>query len=326
MRVLLLLISLLCWSNFLFSQDASFSQFYHVGHWYNPARVGSMEQDIKAGIHYRNQWAANLEGYRTNGFNVEARARKAPFSMGLLIVDDKSGNASLKTFQALVSSAYRLEVNRSQTLTAGFQLGLVQRSIQMEDLRWDKQYNGYQYDPTIDSGERQFSDRTGNKIDLGMGVFYTFEKPVRAGVGYAFHHLGQDQTFLQNGKDRLPIRQSMQGYIERDFDRFGGRLDALVQRQRGAMEYLVNFKTEYRFGYDSKYTTENNSSAIYVGCGYRHASAIIPSMGFEWERKLEISVSYDIVFSRLSEVTTFGGGPEIGLIYKYRMDKRMRIR
>jgi type IX secretion system PorP/SprF family membrane protein len=307
------------------AQDPSFSQFNKIEHWYNPARAGVMDDDIKAGILYRRQWSSGLKGFRTNGFNVEWRAKSVPFALGLAIVDDKAGQASMKTFNAVLSGAYHLRIDRNSFASAGLQVGFVQRSISMDNLTWDAQFNGYQYDAAIDNKERQFSNSTGNRIDLGMGVTYYREKPFAVGGGYAFHHLGQDQTFLQNGKDRLPIRQVVTGFIEKDYKEFTGRLDVLIQRQRGAMEMVGFAKSEYRFGADSRYTKENNSSAIYAGCGYRWSSAVIPMIGFEWERRLDLTITYDIIVSGLSDVTTYSGGPEISLTYRYRTDKRIRI-
>lgn len=312
-------------SSFVSAQDASFSQFSKIEHWYNPARAGVMQDDVKASILYRRQWSSGLQGYRTNGANVEWNARKAPFALGLAIVDDKAGQADLKTFNAALSAAYHQRLTRKSILSAGLQIGFVQRKIDLAGLTWDEQFNGYQFDPSLDSKERQFSNSTGNRIDLGMGVYYIHEKPFAYGGGYAFHHLGQDMTFLQNGKDRLNIRQVISGFVEKDFRKYGGRLDVLITRQRGAMEYVVMARNEYRFGDDSRYTTENNSSAVFAGCGLRWNSAIIPMVGFEWERRFEIAITYDIVYSSLAKATTFSGGPEISLTYRYRNDKRIRI-
>lgn len=325
---LLLVLLFFCFAHFADSQDASFSQFYQVGHWYNPARVGSMEQDIKAGIHYRRQWTTGLNGFRTNGFNGEFKASKVPFAAGIVVIDDRGGNADLKTFQALASGSYTVKIDRFSILSAGFQLGFVQRSISMSELSWDAQYNGYQYDPSLDNKERQFSDQSGIRVDLGAGLFYRadyYVKRLRWGAGYGFKHLGQEQTFLQNGTDRLGLRHSFIGFAEKDFERFTGRLDVLLQRQRSAMELVVFGRGEYRFGSDSRYTKENNSSAIYAGCGLRNTGMIIPMVGFEWERKVDIGITYDIMLPGISDATGFTGGPEFCLIYRYRTDKRIKI-
>lgn len=307
------------------AQDASFSQFYHVSHWYNPARVGAMRENIKAGIHYRRQWTNDLNGFRTNGVNGEVRIGKTPFSAGIVIVDDKAGQAQLKTFQAVASGAYHQVVDRDRFFSAGFQLGFIQRSINMDGLAWDAQYNGYQYDPTLDNMERQFSNQSGTKLDLGLGLFFRSDRKWKWGAGYAFHHLGQEQTFLQNGEDKLGIRHAVQGFIETDISRFSVRMDGMIQRQRGVMEAIVFARSEYRFGDDSRYTRVNNSSAVKAGCGYRHSGGVIPMIGFEWERKLELSISYDIMIAGAAAVTGFTGGPELSFMYRYNTDKRMRI-
>ena len=101
-----------------------------------------MDDDIKAGILYRRQWSSGLKGFRTNGFNVEWRAKSVPFALGLAIVDDKAGQASMKTFNAVLSGAYHLRIDRNSFASAGLQMGFVQRSISMDNLTWDAQFNG----------------------------------------------------------------------------------------------------------------------------------------------------------------------------------------
>lgn len=115
------------------------------------------------------------------------------------------------------------------------------------------------------------------------------------------------------------------GFVESDYRRFSGRLDAMVQRQAGAMEIVGFARGEYRFGAESRYTKENNSSAVFLGCGFRAASAIIPMIGFDWERRLEVGLSYDIMLLGITQATTFAGGPEIAVIYRYVTDKRIKI-
>lgn len=308
-----------------YCQDASFSQFYNVAHWYNPARVGAMQQQVKAGVHYRRQWASVGDGFRTNGFNAEIKSQKAPFSAGILVVDDKAGKAQLKTFQAQLSLAYAIKINYKSFLAAGLRLGFFQRSIDLAGLKWDNQYNGYQYDPSLDNRELVFASTTGSVLDVGAGAFYRKDGKYKWGAGYAFHHTGQQITYLQNGNDHLRIRQVFMGFIETDYQRFTGRLDALVQRQGGAMEIFGFARGEYRFGSESRYTKENNSSAVFLGCGFRAASAIVPMIGFEWERRLEIGFSYDIMLFGITQATTFSGGPEVALIYRYTTDKRIKI-
>lgn len=71
----------------------------------------------------------------------------------------------------------------------------------------------------------------------------------------------------------------------------------------------------YRMGFDSRNTNVNKSSAIMWGVHYRVGDAIIPSVHYEYRRKLRFGLSYDINLSKLTPASYARGGFELSLNY-----------
>ena len=94
----------------------------------------------------------------------------------------------------------------------GLQCGYMQKSFDVSNITWDNQFNGYQYDPTLPSGEMNFMEKTGF-FDMSAGVAYKYfstetnlyniERTSFDG-GIAFFHLTRGkQEFFQGQQDRL---------------------------------------------------------------------------------------------------------------------------
>jgi len=95
---------------------------------------------------------------------------------------------------------------------------------------------------------------------------------------------------------------------------------------RAGQEINVGGLLHRRVGVDSRYTTDKNSSAFFVGAFYRVGDAIVPTIQFEWQRRLVGAISYDLNISRLRAQTAYRGGMEVSLqwIGVFR-DKRTRL-
>src|SRR5690606_19591698 len=111
-------------------------------------------------------------------------------------------------------------------------------------------------------------------IDAGGGMQLShFSTVSEWSFGYAFRHLGQDQTVFMHGQDRLPPRQTVHfsyTHKKRPAWIYG---DVMFQRQRGAMELMAGMRASYRIGTDSRYTDVYKSSSVQWGVYYRTGDA-----------------------------------------------------
>jgi type IX secretion system PorP/SprF family membrane protein len=300
------------------AQDPHFSQYYNVPQYYNAARTGSIDGRYRASGHYRKQYTASTTGYTTNGADVQFNflySGSSHFSAGAFVLNDNAGPAQIKQLQVLGSGAYHLKMSSKDVMSVGVQLGILQRSINIEGMSWDAQYNGVTYDPSLDNKE-SFGAMKNMRYDAGIGGFWKHEGKVAYSGGYALRHFGQNQSVLGTNQDKLPIRQTLTGSIKGFYNHIHVQGDILYQRQKSAVELMLGVRGEYRIGTDSKYTKVNTSSGIIGGVYYRVREAISPMIGFEWKKIASLYVSYDIPITGVSKVVGIVGGPEFSFVYQ----------
>ncbi len=87
----------------------------------------------------------------------------------------------------------------------------------------------------------------------------------------------------------------------------------MVAQQGGSREILYGAMLHRRIGQDSRFTTDKNSSALHLGLFHRWGDALIPTLQFEWQRKLVAGLSYDVNIGKLRAQTAFRGGAELSL-------------
>jgi type IX secretion system PorP/SprF family membrane protein len=316
--VFLLCLSMMLSAKWMFTQDIHFSQFPNAMVQYNPAFNGQFEQMMKGTLLHRRQWRGIGEGYTTSGFDAQYKLLSLYndnyIGFGLLVLQDQAGFASLKTFSVKGSVAYHLLASSSDMLSAGATIGYEQRSMNFDGLTWDSQYNGVNYDPTLDDKERIIATRRG-VADIGAGINWRHKGKNRVSLGYGIFHAGQQRTMVARGNDRLRLRSAFNAAFVKRYKHIDMKYDALVQRQSGAMEIMLGITGDYRLGDDSRYTNVRTSSIIRAGMFYRYRDAIHPYVGFDYKRFAGISIGYDIRMRRMPTIVSRPGGIEVTLTY-----------
>jgi type IX secretion system PorP/SprF family membrane protein len=313
------------------AQDFHLSQFTSATQLYNPAVTGLFEETLRATVAHRNQWSNIFSGYKTN--LVDAQYKMLSYyndnftGFGLSVVQDEAGKAAQRTLSIKGNVAYHLLANQRNLISGGLQVGYLQRSIDWNGLAWDAQYNGIEYDPTMDDKERFLAEKDGT-IDLSAGVNWRrkMNSKVKINTSAAIHHTNQSLQFIRKGNERYRYRQTATATLFTKGNLFDMRYDALYQRQGGAMEVMVGAMGTYRLGGDSRYTTVKTSSAVSAGVFYRWRDAVHPMVAFEFKRTVMLGVGYDIRIGKMTGVTSLVGGPEINLTYLGAFDrKRMKL-
>jgi len=302
----------------VFSQDIHLSQFTNSTQLYNPALTGQYEQTLKASLLHRKQWRSIGSGYQTNGFDGQYKILSLYSSnyigTGLLIFQDKAGIADMRTFMVKGSVAYHMVASSKNLLSAGLQLGYMQRSVNADGLAWDSQYNGFSYDPSLPNKER-FVNQSKGIVDIGAGFNWKHKGETTYNMGYGVHHARQEIGVLARSSSKYSLRHSLSlGSIKR-VGQIDLKFDALVQRQAGAMEILLGTTIDYRIGDDSRYTNVRTSSIVRGGMFYRFNDAMHPFIGFQYKRTAMFSFGYDIRLTRMTNTPGLTGGPEISIAY-----------
>jgi type IX secretion system PorP/SprF family membrane protein len=307
------------------AQDARITEWTNATQLANPALTGEFQQNVKGTILHRKQWGKLGEGYSTNVMDAQYKMLSYYsdnyMGFGLVVLQDKAGLAQMRTFSIMGSAATHMVVNRKNLISAGAQLGYVQRSLDITGLKWDAQFNGISYDPSLDDKERLLTTKDGN-LDIGAGINWKHKGNNKVALGYAILHTGQQITYLPRGNDRLGLRQTWHGSLWKRYEFFTVRYDAFVQRQSGAMEVVTGITFDSQVGLDSRYTTDKTSSSAKAGLFWRYKDAIHPFVGFEYKHFLAATLGWDIRIRKVQAATGFVGGPEISISYLGTFERR----
>ena len=135
-----------------YSQDTQYSQFYAYPVYMNAAFAGSHSGTYRVTAGYRSQWAGTIENPFTSfslagDFKIDVTPNKKDgdyAGAGLIFSTDQIGVFNYDVYQiGLMGSFHKLLAAKSNTyLSAGFQLGLNQRSINYNNVTFEDQFNG----------------------------------------------------------------------------------------------------------------------------------------------------------------------------------------
>ncbi len=310
------------------SQDVHFTQIQYFPLVLNPAMTGA-NYALSGNLIYRNQWKAVASPYNTFGLSVDGRIKRSPqghfFAGGIKFFNDNAGDLSLKTNDITLNGAYHLRVNQGQHIGIGIYAGIIQKSINFTNARWESQYddaNG-QYNSSIVSGESYGST---NYIvpDAGLGFTYSYDKNeglynpggqnIKFNVGFSAFHVNMPAaTFLKNSKDKMYIRYV--GFASGDIgigkSSFAVSPLLVYQLQGPSTELLTGLYGKYIF---SKQQQGKSGGSVAIGSIYRNRDAVTTNIVLEYD-SYTIGFSYDINISQLKTISRGRGAMEVFLRY-----------
>jgi type IX secretion system PorP/SprF family membrane protein len=300
------------------AQDVHFSQFGNAPLLLNPALSGLSSCTYRASLNYRNQWASIVgpSSYQTyaGAFDIGLFRENFNYSMiglGLMVFNDVSGDGALTNLTMMGSLAYHQNMGGrgAHYFSVGIQGGLVQKSVDYNNLVFESQIGPNGVDPNLLSGE--YGSDAFSYFDLNAGVNWRS----RIGNNFAFqfggayHHLGEpSESFYSQVDNRLNARYSGYGSVKVGFDKVVFIPSALYMVQ------TQNSNEEITAGATVGVAMDKGGSFLYIGGHYRLDDAVIPSIGFDYNN-IQFGLSYDINISDLSAVSSNKGGIELSLIY-----------
>lgn len=285
----------------------------------NPSSAGDFTGELRITDIYRTQWFTMPIPYTSNAISIDKPLfiRREQFGLGLLLINDKSGDAELAVNKLFIDFSYHKKIKR-QLMHVGIQAGLVNKSISTTALTFPDQYNrltGF-YDPTFPTSD--FS--TGTTFyypDINAGISWqaNFEK-IKPEVGISVFHLNQPgENFFGSG-NQLKIRKAYYSRVKIDLK---GKIDlapAVLYTEHALASELVG-------GVDLIYQLEKKPTGIQqlIGGLYsrtginRNFDAAIIHAGISL-RHFDFGISYDLNISQLSSASNNQGAIEFSLIYR----------
>lgn len=283
------------------AQDVHFSQFYENTSLRNPALVGIMGGDYKAGAIYRSQWSTLAVPFTTALASYETRIcvnkeTRDYLNFGLTGLSYKAGKAGFSTSSvyATINFSKSLEDEYSTYLSIGLTGAYLQRSFDMSKMTFASQFQGGGFSANNPTNE-QFRTTTATGYDIGAGASLTGQvgKKKRSkyylGLG-AYNIVPFTEAYIMNSPYlrksvrwtgnlgfTTPINQVMNFIVHANYQMQG----QYNETQLGA---LIAFK--------NKADADNTTFIFSTGCFYRLRDAVIPTVKMEY-RNWAINFSYD---------------------------------
>lgn len=306
------------------AQDIHFSQFNETPVILNPA-LTCTAYDTRIIANYKNQWASVASPFQTYGVSIEQvvkhlKLKKSYVGMALNVYNDKAGDANLGTLQANLGVNVVVKTGANGKFSGGLGGGIIYRKIDPSKLKWESQYDGYNYNAATASGEA-IPNATFIQGDMVVGLNYHYAKSERYisaqdgtkfDIGFSAFHFGIPKySFVKSGDKEYA---KYVGHANFDIGIKGAGI-ALVpsfiyMRQGPSQEINAGFMFKYIIQDQSVYTGIKKPCAISLGAYYRVGDAVIPSFLFQYD-KYALGISYDINVSQLTAASKAKGGLEV---------------
>ena len=191
------------------AQDPIYSQYFSAPLYTNPALGGSHAGSYRLFMVFRNQWFSTIDNpYKTftagGDFRFAFANKKAKnpdyASVGLIFHSDRVALFDFNTTGISLNLAYQKSLDRHAIhyLGAGFQLGVVQKNVNYENVNFQDQFNN------IDAFEFPTGEilppNNFGYLDLSLGLNYsaTIKKENKLLFGFALQHFNASNLSFYN--------------------------------------------------------------------------------------------------------------------------------
>ncbi|HNE50874.1 MAG TPA: PorP/SprF family type IX secretion system membrane protein [Chitinophagales bacterium] len=315
-------------STFTYSQDYKFSQFYNSPLNLNPAFTGKINSLYRFTANYRVQYLPLQSPSPYNTLSASAdfgilrdKLKGDIFGIGVVFTNDRQ--TAIRSNTAMLSLAYHksLGKNKNHFLSAGVQLGFLQRSIDLGNLAFASQFTGTGFDLSL-SNQENFASNKYFKPNLNLGLFWSsnFTKTIGAYAGVSiFNILKPKDTFFKSDNERA-MRYNAHAGLFIDVNRVVLiSPNGMYMYQAKAQQWIAG--SSFSFNLSGK--REPYKTAISAGLWYDGNQAVIVSTGVSF-LGVQIGLSYDATFRKtLAKSVKSFGALEASIIYTGRpLDKK----
>jgi type IX secretion system PorP/SprF family membrane protein len=299
------------------AQGISFSQLVNMPMLVSPASTGLItEDDYRARVQYRNQWGAVPVPFNTFVAAVDGQAlRKSRVNdwlgLGLVVLNDKAGEGSMSMTRIQVNTAYHLGLGKKQMLSAGLGVANVMRRVDVSQLVFEAQWDGFTFNPGMTNMEPSQGGRA-SYLDFSTGIDYVYFPNKYA---YLKGTIGVDhvnspiESVFKGGNVVKPRTNAM---VEANMVLSNGMIfnpSLYFTTQSKSWQALAGGNVTIPL-FDSK-----DSENLVLGVYYRVQDAIVIMAGYEYKR-IRFTASYDYTVSNLGQYISHNGAFELGIAFR----------
>ena len=329
-----LLFFIFCQLSVITSQDLHLSQYQYAPMHTSPALTGFAVDGTLMSVQYRSEWAPLLgdNSFKTTSANFEYRDNTKShdfWGYGIALWSDQAG--ALRHTQVQLNIAYSKQLagndGLQHTLSAGFDIGLMQRIIDVTDRRWLSQYNGDGgFDPNLPGSTLDIYNRTLPDFGLGLAWHTTFKNNSFISVALAAQHLNKPDishdknAIFGNLYQRYVLLLDNEIKISRRTHWVSG---IIVQKQGPSLEFLP------QTGLKTVVINDAFNNISLQLCGALRAvnrldagqslNAVVVLLRMDWN-KFSFGFSYDVNLSTLRQ-TVNNNAIEVVMAYRIPREK-----
>jgi type IX secretion system PorP/SprF family membrane protein len=230
---------------------------------------------------------------------------------GFLALSDIAGSGSLQSTKLYASVAYHQMLGNSSLLSGGFNIGYVNKRINLSGLKFPDQFNGHFFDSNLPTSV-MLDNTSSSYMDLQAGINYAFfpNDDVYINAGYSIHHVNKPKESFFNGNNIngfIPMRHI--GFVNAIIklnDKLIIKPNVFYTNQVNAFSLVLGSIANINLA-------EKGEKQLITGCYYRWKDAVIPMVGFQLNQ-LQFTFSYDATISTLNNFNQYRGASEFSVI------------
>jgi type IX secretion system PorP/SprF family membrane protein len=305
-------------TNVASAQDLHFSQYFNSPLLTNPANTGFIpDANYRLGINYRDQWSTIPVPYETMSVFGDAQLLRQKLTYGWIglggvVLKDVAGSGDLASTEVYSSIAYHQLLGMSSLLSAGFNVGYAQKSIDLSKLTFGDQWNGKFFDISLPSGEYAAISQTSiSYFDLQAGLNYAYfpNDHLYFNTGFSVQHINTPRETFYEGNNEIARRYI--GFLSASVklsDNVIFNPSGYFTTQSGAQEIELG-------GYFAYDLSGDGTEQLLGGAYYRVNDALIPMVGYQLSN-IRMMFSYDATVSSLGTYDQHSGAYELSIIYE----------
>lgn len=236
---------------------------------------------------------------------------------------DVAGSGNLTTTRAFGSVAYHQALGLGSLISAGFNVGWVNKRIDFSKLTFDNQWNGKFFDISAPSGE-PFAVNQVNYFTLQAGLNYAYypNENTYLNIGFSASNLNQpNESFFSPGlvDTRIPVR--MTTFVNGSFraaDAWIVNPNVYVSKMGTAWEVVAGGNAQRKLN-------EDGSTQMIIGAYYRVSDALVPMVGFQ-QNGYRFTFSYDATTSSLKNYNQTRGAYEVSIVKQGLLDRSKEVK
>jgi type IX secretion system PorP/SprF family membrane protein len=294
----------------------------------NAGAVGMMDEDVRFLANYRMQWLTlSGQAFTSATFTLDSKIKiNHSFNtvgIGLNFTNDLTGDTRINSNIVSAPIAFNLVLDRRNMVSIGLAPGFCNQSLGTGAQTWDNQWNGKEFDQSINTGE--FYNTNTSFFDLGAGMCYihNFDKETFIKGGVSMNHINTpNRSYLGITSGLLRnVNIMLSGSTFSTFRKFAISPQALFSFMGPNRNILFGSYFEHELFESSERTDYVQKSLFAYGIFIRWSDAIIGSIAYK-VGGFKIGLSYDLNFSPLKAITKTVGAAEVFLKYSMYIDRR----